>query len=90
MRSSYTSYLTNCLLIQSVLQSKYNSALLLQQGLTEVKHPDHTLITYTNLGDEFYPSSQWFTENGAIPEHVLQDIFSWLSDNTRPKGHLME
>jgi hypothetical protein len=44
--------------------------------LTEVKHPDHTLITYPNLGDEFYPSSQWFTENGPIPEYVLEDIFS--------------
>ena len=42
-----------------------------------VKHPDHTLITYPNLGHEFYPSSQWFTENGPIPENVLQDIFSW-------------
>ena len=67
-----------------------NSALLLQQRLTEVKHPDHTLITYPNLGDEFYPSSQWFTENGPIPEYVLQDIFNWLGDTTRPKGHLME
>jgi hypothetical protein len=55
-----------------------------------VKHPDHTLITYPILGHEFYPSSQWFTENGPIPEYVLQDIFSWLSDTTRPKGHLME
>jgi hypothetical protein len=53
-----------------------------------VKHPDHTLITYPILGHEFYPSSQWFTENGPIPEYVLQDIFSWLS-NTGP-GHLME
>jgi hypothetical protein len=65
-------------------------ALLLQQRLTEVEHPDHTLITYPNLGHEFHPSSQWFTENGPIPEYVLQDIFSWLSDATRPKGHLMK
>jgi len=71
-------------------QTPVQQALLLQQRLTEVKHPDHTLITYPNLGHEFYPSSQWFTENGPIPEYVLQDIFSWLSDTTRPKGHLME
>src|SRR5918999_312765 len=71
-------------------QVPVQQALLLQQRLTEVKHPDHTLITYPNLGHEFYPSSQWFTENGPIPEYVLQDIFSWLSDTTRAKGHLME
>lgn len=66
-------------------QSPVQQALLLQQRLSEVKHPDHTLITYPNLGHEFHPSSQWFTENGPIPEYVLQDIFSWLSDATRPK-----
>jgi hypothetical protein len=36
-------------------------AFLLQQRLTEVNHPDHTLITYPNLGHFFYPSSQWST-----------------------------
>jgi hypothetical protein len=54
-------------------------SLLLQQRLTEVKHPDHTLITYPDLGHEFHPSSQWFSEHGPIPEDVLQDLFSWLS-----------
>jgi hypothetical protein len=38
----------------------------LQQRLTEVNHPDHTLITYPNLGHQFYPSSQWETRNGPI------------------------
>ena len=68
-------------------QVPVQQALLLQQRLTEVKHPDHTLITYPNLGHEFYPSSQWFTENGPIPEYVLQDIFNWLSDTARPESH---
>jgi uncharacterized protein len=36
-------------------------AFLLQQRLTEVNHPDHTLITYPNLGHLFYSSSQWST-----------------------------
>ena len=36
-------------------------ALLLQQKLTELRHPDHALITYPNLGHLFYPSSQWVT-----------------------------
>lgn len=66
-------------------QTPVQQALLLQQRLTEVKHPDHTLITYPNLGHEFHPSSQWFTENGPIPEYVLQDIFSWLSDPLRSR-----
>jgi uncharacterized protein len=68
-------------------QTPVQQALLLQQRLTEVNHPDHLLITYPNLGHEFHPSSQWFTENGPIPEYVLQDIFNWLSDTTRPKSH---
>jgi hypothetical protein len=53
-------------------------AFLLQQWLTEVNHPDHTLITYPNLGHQFYPSSQRTTESGPIPEYVLADLYSWL------------
>jgi predicted esterase len=53
-------------------------AFLLQQRLTEVNHPDHTLITYPNLGHQFYPSSQWETRNGPIQQYVLADIYSWL------------
>ena len=36
-------------------------AFLLQQTLTDNRHPDHTLITYPNLGHFFYPSSEWQT-----------------------------
>ncbi len=53
-------------------------AFLLQQRLTEVNHPDHTLITYPNLGHQFYPSSQWSTGIGPFEEYVLADIYSWL------------
>src|SRR5437588_4530528 len=53
-------------------------AFLLQQRLTEVNHPDHTLITYQNLGHQFYPSSQWSTGIGPFEEYVLPDIYSWL------------
>jgi len=53
-------------------------AFLLQQRLTEVNHPDHTLITYPNLGHQFYPSSQWSTGIGPFEEYVLPDIYSWL------------
>lgn len=53
-------------------------AFLLQQRLTEVNHPDHTLITYPNLGHVFYPSSQWSTGIGPIEQYVLADIYTWL------------
>jgi uncharacterized protein len=58
-------------------------AFLLQQELTEVKHPDHTLITYPDLGHNFYPSTQWFTQNGPMESKVLEDLFGWLSDPVR-------
>ena len=38
-------------------QTPVQQAFLLQQRLTELNHPDHTLITYPNLGHVFYPSS---------------------------------
>ena len=39
-------------------QTTVQQAFLLQQRLTDVNHPDHTLITYPNLGHVFYPSPQ--------------------------------
>ena len=60
-------------------QVPVQQAFLLQQRLTEVNHPDHTLITYPNLGHCFCPSSQWFTQNGPIPEYVFADLYSWLA-----------
>ena len=51
-------------------------AFLLQQKLTEVRHPDHTLITYPNLGHLFYPSSQWVTAvEGPMGIKSFQKIF---------------
>jgi hypothetical protein len=58
--------------------SRVQQAFLLQQRLTELNHPDHTLITYPDLGHHFYPSSQWTTESGPIPDYVLADLYSWL------------
>jgi alpha-beta hydrolase superfamily lysophospholipase len=54
-------------------------ALLLQQRLTDVNHPDHTLITYPDLGHVFYPSSQWSTGFGPFEQYVLADIYTWLA-----------
>ena len=53
-------------------------AFLLQQRLTDVNHPDHTLITYPNLGHQFYPSSKWSTGAGLFEPYVLADIYAWL------------
>ena len=56
-------------------------AYLLQQKLTDVGHPDHTLKTYPNLGHIFYPSSQWITGVGPIEQYVLRDLYSWLESH---------
>ena len=65
-------------------QTPIQQAFLLQQKLTEVRHPDHTLITYPDLGHLFYPSSQWVTAvGGPIEQKVLEDLFGWLSDPVR-------
>ena len=58
-------------------QTPIQQAFLLQQELTELNHPDHTLITYPNLGHFFYPSSQWLTSPGPIEPYVLADIYTW-------------
>jgi uncharacterized protein len=63
-------------------QTPVQQAFLLEQRLTEVDHPDHTLITYPDLGHLFSPSSQWFTEFGPIEEYVLSDLHRWLSEHT--------
>jgi uncharacterized protein len=55
---------------------------LLEQRLTEVDHPDHTLITYPGLGHTFAISPQWSTGLGPIEQNVLSDLHTWLSDRT--------
>jgi uncharacterized protein len=55
---------------------------LLEQRLTEVNHPDHTLITYPGLGHTFAISPQWSTGLGPVEQYVLSDLHTWLSDRT--------
>jgi predicted esterase len=64
-------------------QTPIQQAFLLQQELTEVRHPDHTFITYPDLGHVFSPSSQWLTAYGPMEQKVLEDLFAWLSDPAR-------
>jgi pimeloyl-ACP methyl ester carboxylesterase len=67
---------------QNDSQAPIQQSFLLEQRLTEVNHPDHTLITYPDLGHLFSPSSQWFTEFGPTEQNVLSDLHTWLSDHT--------
>jgi pimeloyl-ACP methyl ester carboxylesterase len=59
-------------------QTTVQQAFLLQQALINKGHPDHTLITYPNLGHVFYPSSEWSTGFGPIEQYVLADLYGWL------------
>ena len=59
-------------------QTPIQEAFLLQQRLTDVNHPDHTLITYPDLGHAFYPSSHWSLGIGPIQQYVLADLYAWL------------
>jgi pimeloyl-ACP methyl ester carboxylesterase len=63
-------------------QTPVYGAFLLQQKLTDINHPDHILITYLDLGHEFYPSSQWQTSHGPIRQYVLADLYSWLETHS--------
>jgi uncharacterized protein len=63
-------------------QTPVQQAFLLQQRLTDVNHPDHTLITYPNLGHVFYPSSRWLTAIGPIEQYVLADLCASLESHS--------
>jgi uncharacterized protein len=71
-----------------ILQGEHDSAtpleqgLLLHQRLDEVNHPDHTLITYPNLGHFFYSSSKWQNGLGPVDPQVLADLYSWLDSHS--------
>jgi uncharacterized protein len=59
-------------------QTPVQQTFLLQQRLTDVNHPDHSIITYPDLVHIFYPTSQWQTNLGPIPQFVLADLYAWL------------
>jgi uncharacterized protein len=72
---------------QNDSQTPVQQAFLLQQALIDKKHPDHTLITYPNLGHVFYPSSEWLTSIGPIQPYVLADLYSWLETRSGFTNH---
>ncbi|HEY1247786.1 MAG TPA: alpha/beta fold hydrolase [Nitrososphaera sp.] len=60
-------------------------AFMLEQKLLDLNHPDHTIIVYpghghllTNMG-----GGSWIEVIGPIPDYILQDIYSWLTDPDR-------
>jgi pimeloyl-ACP methyl ester carboxylesterase len=68
---------------QNDSQAPIQQSFLLEQRLSEVNYPEHTLITYPDLGHVFVPSSQWSTELGPMEQYVLSDLHRWLSDHTQ-------
>ncbi|HJT84578.1 MAG TPA: hypothetical protein VJ697_08850 [Nitrososphaeraceae archaeon] len=77
---------STCILIlegKNDSQTPLEQALLLQQRLTEVDHPDHLIITYPDLGQTFVPTNQWVSSYGQIEEYVLQDMYEWLTNPIR-------
>jgi len=71
-------------------QAPIQEALLLEQRLTEIGHPDHTLITYPGLGHSFYPVEGWKQPLGPIQDYVLSDLTAWLKDPERNFHSLAE
>jgi hypothetical protein len=65
---------------------------MLQQRLTELNHPDHTLITYPYLGHQLSPAIGYFVPGsdmyglqkaGPIEEYALADLYAWLEAHSR-------
>jgi uncharacterized protein len=59
-------------------QTYLEQALVLEQKLTQIKHPDHMMITYPGLGHTFYPAEGLLQPLGPIQEYVLADLHAWL------------
>jgi len=73
---------------ESEIQSPVEGAFLLEQRLTEINHPDHTLITYPGLGHSFYPAKGLVQPLGPIRDYVLSDLVAWLKDPVRKVRYL--
>jgi uncharacterized protein len=76
---------TSILMLQgeNYSQTPIEQALLLQQRLTEVNHPDHLTIAYPDLGHLFSPTNEWILLPGPIEDYVLQDMYEWLTSPAR-------
>ena len=77
----------NILILQGEkdIQTNIEQALLLEQKLTKLKHPDHSLITYPGLGHTFYPAEGPNELLGPIQDYVLADLHAWLKERSFQK-----
>ena len=67
---------------KTIRRLQFKEPFCCSKKLTEINHRDHVLITYPNLGHDFYPSSQWQTQQGPIPQYVLADLYSWFESHS--------
>ena len=56
---------------------------MLEEKLLAVNHPGHTIIMYpgyflTNIGED-----SWIDLPGPVPQYILEDIYTWLTDPDR-------
>jgi pimeloyl-ACP methyl ester carboxylesterase len=60
-------------------------ALMLEQKLLDLNHPDHTIIVYPGHGHllTHIGEGSWIEVPGPIPHYILEDIYSWLTDPDR-------
>jgi uncharacterized protein len=60
-------------------------ALMLEQKLLDLNHPDHTIIVYPGHGHllTYMGEGSWIEVIGPIPDYILEDIYSWLTDPDR-------
>ena len=61
-------------------QTYLEQALLLEQKLTQIRHPNHMLITYPGLGHTFHPAQGLLQPLGPVEDYVLADLHAWLKD----------
>jgi pimeloyl-ACP methyl ester carboxylesterase len=64
-------------------QTYLEQALLLEQKLTQMRYPDHTMITYPGLGHTFHPAQGLLQSLGPIEDYVLADLHAWLKGSDR-------
>lgn len=60
-------------------------AFMLEQKLIDLNHPDHTIIVYPGHGHllTYMGEDSWIEVVGPIPDYILEDIYSWLTDPDR-------
>ena len=64
-------------------QTYLEQALLLEQKLTQMRYPDHTMVTYPGLGHTFHPAQGLLQPLGPIEDYVLADLHAWLKGSDR-------